>query len=77
MDNLHAGEVRKHEHKSFTMLIRIRRLASAGGLPMAISDHSIQAKPPSDIPGFASAAAIAVNVRVARITGRISTSKLN
>ncbi len=54
---------------------QIRRLAAAGGHPMAISDTAITAPPPQDAAGFASAAAIAVNVRTARITGQITSSK--
>lgn len=53
-----------------------RRLAAAGGYPMAIADEAISIGPPTDVAGFASAAAIRVNVRAAQITGRITSSKL-
>lgn len=43
---------------------------------MAIADEAISIGPPTDVAGFASAAAIRVNVRAAQITGRITSSKL-
>jgi proline utilization trans-activator len=46
-----------------------RRLAAAGGDPLASGDSAIQVSPPSDFAGFPSATATGVNVRVARITG--------
>lgn len=41
---------------------------------MAIADEAISISPPADVSGFSSAAAIRVNVRAARITGRITSS---
>ena len=57
------------------LIVYFRRLEGAGGHPMAISDDSIHANPPSDLPGFSSATSMAVNVKVARITGEITSSK--
>ncbi|POR30990.1 Uncharacterized protein TPAR_08800, partial [Tolypocladium paradoxum] len=50
------------------------RLAAAGGYPMAIHDEAVTVNPPEDVAGFPSAAAIAMNVRAARITGQITWS---
>ncbi|KPM39058.1 hypothetical protein AK830_g7493 [Neonectria ditissima] len=50
------------------------RLAAAGGHPMAIADEAISISPPAEVSGFASAAAIRVNVKAARITGRITSA---
>lgn len=41
---------------------------------MGIDDKAVTVDPPSDAFGFPSAAAIAVNVRAARITGQITWS---
>lgn len=41
---------------------------------MSIDDKAITVGPPSDVLGFSSSAAIALNVRAARITGQITQS---
>ncbi|RBA10554.1 hypothetical protein FPRO05_05143 [Fusarium proliferatum] len=51
-----------------------RRLAAAVGFPMSISDTEITASQPTDHIGYQSAAAIAVNAKLAQITGRITTT---
>ncbi|KAI1042306.1 hypothetical protein LB505_003032 [Fusarium chuoi] len=51
-----------------------RRLAAAVGFPMSISDAEITASQPADHIGYQSAAAIAVNAKLAQITGRITTT---
>ncbi|KAH6886198.1 hypothetical protein B0T10DRAFT_530450 [Thelonectria olida] len=58
----------------WSLYMQERRLAAAGGHPMAIADEAITIGPPADIPGFASAGAIRVNVRTARITGQITST---
>ncbi|EEU45583.1 uncharacterized protein NECHADRAFT_80631 [Fusarium vanettenii 77-13-4] len=58
----------------WTLYMQERRLAAAGGYPMAIADEAISIGPPTDVAGFASAAAIRVNVRAAQITGRITST---
>ncbi|KAF4982675.1 hypothetical protein FDECE_17463 [Fusarium decemcellulare] len=57
----------------WTLYMQERRLAAAGGYPMAIADEAISIGPPAEVAGFASAAAIRVNVRAAQITGRITS----
>ncbi|EXL98051.1 hypothetical protein NOF04DRAFT_6461 [Fusarium oxysporum II5] len=51
-----------------------RRLAAAVGFPMSILDGEITAAQPTDQIGYQSAAAIAVNAKLAQITGRITTT---
>ncbi|KAH8672931.1 hypothetical protein BGZ61DRAFT_427508 [Ilyonectria robusta] len=58
----------------WSLYMQERRLAAAGGHPMAIADEAISISPPADVSGFSSAAAIRVNVRAARITGRITST---
>ncbi|KAJ3544568.1 hypothetical protein NM208_g2983 [Fusarium decemcellulare] len=58
----------------WTLYMQERRLAAAGGYPMAIADEAISIGPPAEVAGFASAAAIRVNVRAAQITGRITST---
>ncbi|RSM09441.1 hypothetical protein CEP52_004071 [Fusarium oligoseptatum] len=58
----------------WSLYMQERRLAAAGGYPMAIADEAISIGPPTDVAGFASAAAIRVNVRAAQITGRITST---
>ncbi|KAI9168077.1 transcriptional regulatory protein [Paramyrothecium foliicola] len=48
--------------------------AGTAGFPMAISDAAITALQPSDQIGYTSAASIAVNVKLAQITGRITAT---
>ncbi|KAM5359267.1 hypothetical protein ACJZ2D_014615 [Fusarium nematophilum] len=74
-----AGTFSRSEavHRSrlwWTLYMQERRLAAAGGYPMAIADEAISISPPADVAGFASAAAIRVNVRAAQITGRITST---
>ncbi|KAM0193489.1 hypothetical protein ACHAPI_007558 [Fusarium lateritium] len=58
----------------WSIYMQERRLAAAVGFQMAVSDASITAAQPADQIGYPSAAAIAVNVKLAQITGRITTT---
>lgn len=58
----------------WSIYMQERRLAAAVGFPMSISDTEITASQPTDHIGYQSAAAIAVNAKLAQITGRITTS---
>ncbi|KAL2208297.1 hypothetical protein CC79DRAFT_1357747 [Sarocladium strictum] len=55
----------------WTVYIQERRLAAATGNPCGISDDSIEIDLPRDSPGFVPAAPLHLNVKIARITGRI------
>ncbi|KAM0493422.1 hypothetical protein ACHAP8_009249 [Fusarium lateritium] len=76
-----SGPFRSHKrseavHRNrlwWSIYMQERRLAAAVGFPMAVSDTSITAAQPTDQIGYPSAAAIAVNVKLAQITGRITT----
>ncbi|QGI92456.1 hypothetical protein CEK26_005525 [Fusarium fujikuroi] len=58
----------------WSIYMQERRLAAAVGFPMSISDTEITASQPADHIGYQSAAAIAVNAKLAQITGRITTT---
>ncbi|KAK2688297.1 hypothetical protein QWA68_013070 [Fusarium oxysporum] len=58
----------------WSIYMQERRLAAAVGFPMSISDGEITAAQPADQIGYQSAAAIAVNAKLAQITGRITTT---
>ncbi|CVK99004.1 related to positive activator of transcription [Fusarium proliferatum] len=58
----------------WSIYMQERRLAAAVGFPMSISDTEITASQPTDHIGYQSAAAIAVNAKLAQITGRITTT---
>ncbi|CVL06103.1 related to positive activator of transcription [Fusarium mangiferae] len=58
----------------WSIYMQERRLAAAVGFPMSISDAEITAPQPADQIGYQSAAAIAVNAKLAQITGRITTT---
>ncbi|CZR48577.1 uncharacterized protein FPRO_04098 [Fusarium proliferatum ET1] len=58
----------------WSIYMQERRLAAAVGFPMSISDTEITASHPTDHIGYQSAAAIAVNAKLAQITGRITTT---
>ncbi|KAF4966457.1 hypothetical protein FSARC_5863 [Fusarium sarcochroum] len=58
----------------WSIYMQERRLAAAVGFPVSISDAAITAAQPADQIGYTSAAAIAVNVKLAQITGRITTT---
>ncbi|KAL6922669.1 hypothetical protein FSST1_006695 [Fusarium sambucinum] len=77
-----SGPFRSHKrseavHRNrlwWSIYMQERRLAAAVGFPMAVSDTSITTAQPTDQIGYPSAAAIAVNVKLAQITGRITTT---
>ncbi|RKK81791.1 hypothetical protein BFJ71_g15458 [Fusarium oxysporum] len=58
----------------WSIYMQERRLAAAVGFPMSISDRAITTAPPSDQIGYPSAVAVQVNVKLAQITGRITTT---
>ncbi|KIL92352.1 hypothetical protein FAVG1_04762 [Fusarium avenaceum] len=58
----------------WSIYMQERRLAAAVGFPVSVSDRAITTAHPSDQIGYPSAAAIEVNVKLAQITGRITTS---
>ncbi|KAF5576174.1 positive activator of transcription [Fusarium pseudocircinatum] len=58
----------------WSMYMQERRLAAAVGFPMSVPDGEITAAQPADQIGYQSAAAIAVNAKLAQITGRITTT---
>ncbi|SCN68650.1 related to positive activator of transcription [Fusarium fujikuroi] len=58
----------------WSIYMQERRLAAAVGFPMSISDTEITASQPADHIGYQSAAAIAVNAKLAQITGRITST---
>ncbi|KAH6957361.1 hypothetical protein DER45DRAFT_569686 [Fusarium avenaceum] len=58
----------------WSIYMQERRLAAAVGFPVSISDRAITTAHPSDQIGYPSAAAIEVNVKLAQITGRITTT---
>ncbi|KAL6884748.1 hypothetical protein GGI43DRAFT_419296 [Trichoderma evansii] len=58
----------------WSVYMQERRLAAAVGFPVAISDAVITAEQPSDYAGYPAAIAIAVNVKLARITGQITAT---
>ncbi|SCV27151.1 related to positive activator of transcription [Fusarium fujikuroi] len=58
----------------WSIYMQERRLAAAVGFPMSILDTEITASQPADHIGYQSAAAIAVNAKLAQITGRITTT---
>lgn len=55
------------------LMIMVRRLAAATGLPFGISDEFVEAEYPCEAPGFNSSAPIRTNIKIARITSRILT----
>ncbi|KAM0231440.1 hypothetical protein ACHAPO_008550 [Fusarium lateritium] len=77
-----SGPFRSHKrseavHRNrlwWSIYMQERRLAAAVGFPMAVSDTSITTAQPTDQIGYPSAAAIAINVKLAQITGRITTT---
>ncbi|CAJ0547369.1 Ff.00g041230.m01.CDS01 [Fusarium sp. VM40] len=58
----------------WSIYMQERRLAAAVGFPVSILDRAITTAHPSDQIGYPSAAAIEVNVKLAQITGRITTT---
>ncbi|KAF9869750.1 fungal specific transcription factor domain-containing protein [Colletotrichum karsti] len=52
----------------------LRLAISHGGYPMSIEDYAITTPAPYEVPGFSSATALAVNVKAARITGKITST---
>ncbi|EXK38445.1 hypothetical protein FOMG_08837 [Fusarium oxysporum f. sp. melonis 26406] len=77
-----SGSYRSHRrseavHRNrlwWSIYMQERRLAAAVGFPISISDAEITATQPADQIGYQSAAAIAVNAKLAQITGRITTT---
>ncbi|KAI9164139.1 transcriptional regulatory protein [Paramyrothecium foliicola] len=55
----------------WTVYMQDRRLAAATGNPFGITDESIDLDMPSDSPGFSPAAPLQLNIKIAKITGRI------
>ncbi|KAI5467918.1 hypothetical protein BGZ63DRAFT_39626 [Mariannaea sp. PMI_226] len=55
----------------WTVYMQERRLAAATGNPSGISDESIDQELPTNSPGFAPAGPICINIKIARVTGRI------
>lgn len=58
----------------WTLYMQERRLCAASGWPLSIGDYAITALPPYDAAGYSPATAMAINVRIARITGQISAT---
>ncbi|KAH7161234.1 hypothetical protein EDB81DRAFT_784183 [Dactylonectria macrodidyma] len=55
----------------WTIYMQERRLAAATGNPSGIRDQSIDVELPTNSPGFAPAGPICINIKIARVTGRI------
>ncbi|KAL0936057.1 fungal specific transcription factor domain-containing protein [Colletotrichum truncatum] len=58
----------------WSIYMQERRLCAAGGYPMSIEDYAITVVPPYEVLGFPSATALDVNVKAARITGKITST---
>lgn len=55
----------------WTVYMQERRLAAATGNPSGIRDESIDIELPTNSPGFAPAGPLCINIKIARVTGRI------
>ncbi|KAK7433292.1 hypothetical protein QQZ08_000230 [Neonectria magnoliae] len=55
----------------WTVYMQERRLAAATGNPSGIRDESIDVELPTNSPGFAPAGPLCINIKIARVTGRI------
>ncbi|KAH9231564.1 hypothetical protein K456DRAFT_1763336 [Colletotrichum gloeosporioides 23] len=67
-DNVHRNRL------WWSIYMQERRLCAAGGYPMSIEDYAITTAPPYEILGFPSATALGVNVKTARLTGKITST---
>ncbi|VUC27318.1 unnamed protein product [Clonostachys rosea] len=59
----------------WTIYMQERRLAAATGNPVGISDDAITTVTPWSSPGFQPVSALDVNIKLAKITGRINQAK--
>lgn len=59
----------------FLILISLRRLAAATGNLVGIADGNITTGLPTESPGFPPAAALNMNIQIAKLTGQIIRGK--
>ncbi|KAH0426602.1 fungal specific transcription factor domain-containing protein [Colletotrichum camelliae] len=72
--NLRRSDVVHRNRLWWSIYMQERRLCAAGGYPMSIEDYAIAIAPPHEVLGFPSATALAVNVKAARLTGKITST---